>query len=583
MNNTIQSWLTLKKLLSYYKNHKKSLIFSCILMFFSIVTEILGPIIISMFLKNILTIKNYNYVTSIYLVFIFLILQIISASLNYIQKITFNKISISIIQKIRLQVMHSVLQQPMKIFDTVPIGNLVTNIINDTESIKEFYDVIISSILKNFILFFLILISMFYLDYKMALISSLMIPIVTLIMFIHQQYSKPIIQKIKNSITQLNVIINEMLNGIIIIQQFQQEKKFIKKIELISKKNYSERMKMLRLDGLLLRPLLSFISSIILVMIIMFFKLSNYNVLNISILYTFMNYLGRLNEPLISMANQQSLLQQAIVSSERIFTLLNSEKQTYGMNNLPWTTGEIEFKNVNFYYNIKEKKILHNINLKIKNNSFIALVGKTGSGKSTLAKLLMGYYPEYTGKIFLDKKDLKSLKKKKLRKNIAMVQQEPTILCDTFKQNITLGRKIKDEEILKIIKKVQLNSLVKTLPHNITTQLDPQGKNLSQGQKQLIGISRILVTRPKILIFDEATANIDAESEQKINHTLSEIKKYTTTIVIAHRLSTIINADKIIVLDQGKIIEQGSHVELLKKKGFYWKIYSFQLQEKNIF
>ncbi|WP_428994284.1 ATP-binding cassette domain-containing protein [Buchnera aphidicola] len=243
----------------------------------------------------------------------------------------------------------------------------------------------------------------------------------------------------------------------------------------------------------------------------------------------------------------------------------------------------MEFKNVNFYYNIKEKKILHNINLKIKNNSFIALVGKTGSGKSTLAKLLMGYYPEYTGKIFLDKKDLKSLKKKKLRKNIAMVQQEPTILCDTFKQNITLGRKIKDEEILKIIKKVQLNSLVKTLPHNITTQLDPQGKNLSQGQKQLIGISRILVTRPKILIFDEATANIDAESEQKINHTLSEIKKYTTTIVIAHRLSTIINADKIIVLDQGKIIEQGSHVELLKKKGFYWKIYSFQLQEKNIF
>ncbi|WP_343126468.1 ABC transporter transmembrane domain-containing protein [Buchnera aphidicola] len=580
MNNTLKSWITIKKLLSYYTLYLYSFILSCLLMLFSTITEILGPIIISIFLKNMLKYKIFNYKISIYLIFIFLTLQIISSILNYLQKIIFNKISINIIQKIRIQVMKSILNQPMKIFDYIPIGKLVTNVINDIESVKDFYDIIVCSILKNFILFIMISIAMFSLDWKMALISCLIIPIVISIMFFHQYYSKPIIQKIKNSITQLNITINELLNGISIIQQFQQEKKFIKRIKKISEKNYLEKMKILRLDGLLLRPLLSFIASIILASIIIFFKFSNYNLCKISLLYTFMNYLGRLNEPLISMANQQSLLQQSIVSSERIFNLINSQKQKYGIDNTNWENGDIKFNKINFSYKKNSKKVLKNITFTIKKNSCIALVGKTGSGKSTLAKLLMGYYPEHTGTITINKKNIYTFSKKKIRKHISMVQQEPTILHDTVQKNISLDRKITTKRILKIIKKVQLHNFLKKLPKNLETILDPQGKNLSQGQKQLIGISRVLVKKPKILIFDEATANIDAESEQNIQNTLNKIKKNTTTIIIAHRLSTVINSDKIIVLEKGKIVEQGKHLELLQKKGFYWKIYNFQIKKK---
>ena len=255
------------------------------------------------------------------------------------------------------------------------------------------------------------------------------------------------------------------------------------------------------------------------------------------------------------------------------------KKVCYIKNTKKLKTGKINIKNLNFSYLNNSTNILNNINIEIPSKSFFAFVGHTGSGKSTLANLLMGYYPIENGEIYLDNKPISSISHSVLRENILMVQQDPIILADTFFANITLGRDISEDKIWKILKIVNLFSLVKSMPKGLYSILGEEGNTLSVGQKQLLSIARILVKNPKILILDEATANIDSGSEKLIQMTLNSIRKNTTLIVIAHRLSTIVEADMIIVLDKGKIVELGTHKKLLELKGYYSKMYNFQLSK----
>jgi len=296
----------------------------------------------------------------------------------------------------------------------------------------------------------------------------------------------------------------------------------------------------------------------------------------VGVLYAFITYLGRLNEPLIAITIQQSVLQQSIVAGERIFSLIDSPKQKYGKNKDLLKSGKINIQNVSFYHKNCNKNILENINIKISSKSFVAFVGHTGSGKSTLANLIMGYYPLKNGKIYLDDKSIDSISHSVLRRNVLMVQQDPIVLSDTFFYNITLGRKIPEEKIWNILDTVHLSDLVKSMPKGIYSLLGEEGNNLSVGQKQLLAIARVLVAYPKVLILDEATANIDSGTEQLIQKTLLSIRKNCTLIIIAHRLSTIIEADSIIVLKKGKIVEFGTHEQLLTKKSCYYKMYKFQ-------
>jgi len=326
----------------------------------------------------------------------------------------------------------------------------------------------------------------------------------------------------------------------------------------------------------LLRPLLSLFSSLILCGLLLLFGFSAEGTIGVGVLYAFINYLGRLNEPLIALTSQQSIFQQAVVAGERIFDLMDRTQQQYGEDVKPLASGEIDIRDLSFAYR-QEQWVLENISLHVPSRGFAALVGHTGSGKSTLANLLMGYYPVNHGEIRVDGRLLSELSHTSLRKGIAMVQQDPVVLAESVYANVTLGRDIDEEQVWHALETVQLAPLVRAMSDGVYTRLGEQGNNLSVGQKQLLAMARVLVQAPEILILDEATANIDSGTEQAIQRALRAIRQQTTLVVIAHRLSTIVDADNIMVLHRGQAVEQGNHQQLLAEKGRYYQMYQLQL------
>ncbi|AEO08816.1 multidrug resistance-like ATP-binding protein MdlB [Buchnera aphidicola str. Ak (Acyrthosiphon kondoi)] len=579
MDHLIQFWPILKRLLIYLKPYQKKLILAFVLLLSGSISEVLGPILISYFINNILSKHKLDLIIILTIIILFIMLQILSVFMNYFQSILFNQIAVKSINKLRQDVMYAALRQPISEFDSQPIGQMISKVTNDTEAVKELYDTVAPTLFRSTILIFIILCAMFALEWHMAMIALFILPLVITIMLVYQNYSTPLLRKVRYHLADINNKFNETINGMNVIQQFRQQRRFEEKIKKSSHLHYISRMKILRLDGFLLRPLLSLLSAIILCNFIFLFSFFPIGAFEVGVLYAFITYLGRLNEPLIAITIQQSVLQQSIVAGERIFSLIDSPKQKYGKNKDVLKSGKINIKNVNFHYPNSKKNILENININIPSKSFVAFVGHTGSGKSTLANLLMGYYPVKNGRIYLDNKSIDSISHGTLRKNILMVQQDPIILSDTVLYNITLGRKISTEKVWSILDTVHLSSLVKSMPNGISSVLGEEGNNLSVGQKQLLAIARILVAYPKVLILDEATANIDSGTEQLIQKTLLSIRKNCTLVVIAHRLSTIIEADLIVVLKKGKVIEFGTHQQLLKKKNCYWKMYKFQLSK----
>lgn len=572
----IRFWTVLKRLLQYIKIWKKKLILAFFCLLAASITEVLGPILISYFINHIIITHNLNNMLIFSLIFGFIVLQMTSVVLNYFQTIIFNKTAVNIVQHLRLDVIESALQQPLHIFDAQPIGQIISRITNDTEIVRELYDTVIATVFRSMVLIIVTLIAMFTLEWHMASIATIIFPMVVIVMLYYQKYSTPILRNVRKYVEYINNQFNEIINGMQIIQQFGQESKFQKYIKKTSNLHYLSRMKILRLDGLLLRPLLSLFSAIVLCGLIISFNLFSINLFEVGILYAFISYLGRLNEPLIAITTQQSILQQAIVAGERIFELIDTPKQIYGSDCVQLQSGLIQIKNLSFSYKYNQSNVLSDININIPSKGFTAFIGHTGSGKSTLANLLMGYYPICQGEIYIDKRPLNSLSHWTLRKGISIVQQEPLILADTILKNITLGRNISEKKIWKVLKTVQLANLVQSMSQGIHTYLGENGNNLSVGQKQLLAIARVLVIHPKILILDEATANIDSETEKNVQKALLSVRKFATLVVIAHRLSTIIQADKIVVLHKGKIIEQGSHETLIYKKGKYWNMHKSQ-------
>ena len=576
MRKSKTQWPTLKRLLAYGSPWRKPLALAVVLLWIAAIAEVSGPLLISYFIDNMVAKSDLPLGLVAGLGVAYVGLQLAAAGLHYAQSLLFNRAAVGVVQKLRTDVMDAALRQPLSEFDIQPVGQVISRVTDDTEVIRDLYVTVVATVLRSAALIGAMLVAMFSLDWRMALVAITIFPAVLIVMVIYQRYSTPIVRRVRTYLADINDGFNEVINGMSVIQQFRQQARFGERMGEASRSHYMARMQTLRLDGFLLRPLLSLFSALVLCGLLMLFGLSAGGTIEVGVLYAFISYLGRLNEPLIELTTQQSMLQQAVVAGERVFELMDRPRQTYGEDTTPLQSGAITFDHVSFAYR-EDRLVLQDITLDVPSRGFVALVGHTGSGKSTLASLLMGYYPLTKGEIRLDGRPLASLSHSVLRKGVAMVQQDPVVLADTFYANVTLGRDYTQEQVWAVLEKVQLAELARGFSDGINTRLGEQGNNLSVGQKQLLALARVLIETPQVLILDEATASIDSGTEQAIQQALAAVRDHTTLVVIAHRLSTIVDADTILVLHRGQAVERGTHRALLEAKGRYWQMYQLQL------
>lgn len=568
-------WPTLKRLLAYGSPWRKPLSVAVLLLWIAAIAEVSGPLLISYFIDNMVA-KSYlplGLVAGLGVAYVGL--QLTAAGLHYAQSLLFNRAAVGVVQQLRTDVMDAALRQPLSEFDIQPVGQVISRVTNDTEVIRDLYVTVVATVLRSAALIGAMLVAMFSLDWRMALVAITIFPAVLIVMVIYQRYSTPIVRRVRAYLADINDGFNEVINGMSVIQQFRQQARFGERMGEASRSHYMARMQTLRLDGFLLRPLLSLFSALVLCGLLMLFGLSSNGTIEVGVLYAFISYLGRLNEPLIELTTQQSMLQQAVVAGERVFELMDRPRQAYGDDERPLKSGAIAFDNVSFAYR-EDRLVLQDITLDVPSRGFVALVGHTGSGKSTLASLLMGYYPVTHGEIRLDGRPLASLSHTVLRKGVAMVQQDPVVLADTFYANVTPGGTIQRRRFGRCWKRCswrswRAGSARGSIPSWASrATISPWGKSSS-------ALARVLIETPQVLILDEATASIDSGTEQAIQQALAAVRDHTTLVVIAHRLSTIVDADTILVLHRGQAVERGTHRELLEAKGRYWQMYQLQL------
>ncbi|EIW7479045.1 TPA: ABC transporter transmembrane domain-containing protein [Vibrio parahaemolyticus] len=569
---------TFKRLLSYPLSQPKPMIKGLALLFIAALASASGPWLIQYFIDEHIAKGDYSRNVLIALALGYVSLQVISATFQYLQSLQFSMVATNTIKTIRKQVFSGVIKQPLSAFDYTPAGKLVSRITNDTESLQQFYELLIATVVKNVVMIVVMLGVMFFMSWKLTLVVLVLLPIVIGFMYLFKQLSTESYRRMRDLLTDINANLSESIQGMSVIQLMQQEERFNKQFNELTAEHLVASKKVIRLNGYLLRPLMDLLAGLALLCLVAIFGFNGVELIGVGVLYAFISYLARVTEPLIEMTQQLALLQQALVSSERVFELIDAKPQTYGDDHKPLKTGSIELSNLTFSYDGKQD-VLKDISLKAAHQDFIALVGHTGSGKSTLASLLIGFYPTNVGKLLIDGRPLNTLGKDVLRKDVAMVQQDPHILPASVRENISLSRAVSDEQIWDALDKVGLSEQIRRYPNGLDTQLGQGETNLSAGQKQLLALARVLVAKPKILILDEATANIDSGTEALIQKSLKVLRQNMTLVVIAHRLSTILDADQIVVLHHGDLVEQGTHKALLQQNGRYAQMY--QLQQAN--
>ncbi|OEF99334.1 multidrug ABC transporter ATP-binding protein [Vulcanibacillus modesticaldus] len=571
---------TFKRLLLYTKPHLKKLSFAFAILLLATGADVLGPIIIKIFIDDYLTPRIFEWKPITLLATTYLTLLITSVTLNYFQLLTFNKTALWIIHQLRVDVFSKVQHLGLSFFDKSPGGSLVSRITNDTEAIKELYVSVLSTFVQNIVFLVGVLIAMLFLNPKLAGLFFLLLPVILLLMKIYRHLSSKIFHLTRKKLSELNSKLNESLQGMNIIQAMRQENRFKKEFGNINQQHYSSKLKQIKINGLLTRPAIDLVYMMALSLILSFFGIKSLNsTIEIGVVYAFINYLDRFFEPINMMMFRLSQFQQALVAAERVFGLLDEKdlapsKEGEGRPTI--TEGLIEFRNVTFSYDGKTN-VLKNISFTAKPGETVALVGHTGSGKSSIVNLLMRFYPIKYGEILIDGIPLQNFSNEELRQKIGLVLQDPFLFVGNIKENIRLhNKKITDQDVIEAAKFVQADSFIQRLPNNYEEAVYERGATFSSGQRQLISFARTMAIKPKILVLDEATASIDTETEELIQTTLKKMRTGRTTIAIAHRLSTIQDADLIIVLHKGKIVESGNHQELLAKKGLYHNMYILQ-------
>lgn len=570
----------LYRLLSYTKPHKKDLILAFSLLVLTTLGELASPILVKIFIDDYLTPGNLVLQPLVILGASYLGIQIVKSLLLFFQLVKFQEIALKIIQQLRIDIFSKVQSLGLKYFDQTPAGSIVSRVTNDTEAIKDMFVTVLSTFIQSGFLLTGIFITMFILDVKLALFCLIFIPLILLVMSLYRKFSSRFYLEMRERLSQLNAKLSESLQGMSIIQVFRQEKRLRKEFEDINDKHYDAGMKNIKIDGLLLRPAVDLIFILGLIIVLNYFGITSLDSpVEIGVLYAFVNYLERFFEPVNNMMMRLSLYQQAIVAGARVFRILDKQELAPGQNNesnLSIEKGRIEFKNLTFSYDGK-RDVLKNISFTANPGETVALVGHTGSGKSSIINLLMRFYEYEKGDILIDGQSIRHFSKDELREKMGLVLQDPFLFYGSVRDNITLhNHHLTDEQVEAAAQFVQAHTFIEKLEDSYHHKVVERGSTFSSGQRQLIAFARTIAANPKILVLDEATANIDTETEEAIQTALSKMRKGRTTIAIAHRLSTIQDANLILVLHQGEIVERGTHQELLALGGLYHKMFLLQ-------
>ncbi len=581
---------SLKRLLKEILNFKTLFIITILVLTITIALKTLVPVIIQKTIDSFIIPALNNNIEKTFAIekiklssIIILSTTLASAIFLLVGMLLSVLLSQNIMSKLRTKTMKHVLNLSLDYHHNTPTGHIVSTLTNDVETIDQFFSKTGPTIVTSFFMMFASMFAIISLNYKLGLITIATFIPITIFSTIFSKVSKKTYSQIREETSQLNTFFSEYLSGIKIVKLFNREEKSMK---IFSDKNINlltSLIKEVKIFGIF-KPLSSLFTSISTAIIIFIGAvLYKKNLVSIGTVVAFIALSKNFYQPIMNIAEQFAKIQSAIAGSERVYKLLDTENSIddNGDKNFPTKKAPtIEIKNLNFSYK-KDQPTLKNISFNMPSGTTTAIVGHTGSGKTTIANLITRMWEKDSGEILINNTKIEDIKLKELRENVISVQQDPFIFSGTIKENIDMGLNLSIKEIKEAAKNANAHSFIENLRNKYDTILVEGGKNISTGQKQLLTFARILAHNPEVIILDEATGNIDSQSEEKIQQAIKKLFSNRTNIVIAHRLSTIKNADNIIVLEKGKIVEQGTHNQLLKKDSAYKKLYEKQFKENS--
>lgn len=581
---------TLKKIIKYLKTYKLSIFFVIIFAIASTVFSIYGPKILGKATTEIFNgivskitgtgSIDFSKIGSI-LAFL-LCLYILSTMLSFIQGFIMNGVANKVSYRLRKEISIKINKLPMKFFDKKTHGEILSCVTNDVDTLSQNLSQSLSQIVTSVITLIGILIMMLSINVTMTIAALLIIPLsLGIIGFIVKKSQKHFVKQ-QEYLGTLNGTVEEVYSGHDVVKVFNGEEKAIKEFNECNEKLYETGWKSQFLSGIM-HPIMNFVGNLGYVVVsILGGYLTIKNKIEVGDILSFTQYVRNFNQPIAQMAQIMNMLQGAVAAAERVFEFLEEKEEEPDTNNavsIKDIEGNVEFKNVSFGYD-ESKTIINDFNAKVKKGQKIAIVGPTGAGKTTMVKLLMRFYDVSSGEILIDGINIKDFKRSDLRSLFGMVLQDTWLFSGTIAENIKYGKLDASlEDVKDACRAASVHHFIKTLPDGYDMILNEESDNISQGQKQLLTIARVILANPKILILDEATSSVDTRTEVLIQDAMDKLMEGRTSFVIAHRLSTIKNADMILVMKNGDIVETGNHEELLKKNGFYATLYNSQFED----
>ena len=580
VSGNVIDYRVLKRLFIYCKPYISQFY---LLVFFTISLSILSPIrpyLVQLTIDNHVAFNDYNGMLN--MIIILIVLLLFQGVIQYYHTYLSGWIGQNIVRDLRIKLYSHIQKLRLKFFDNTPIGKIITRNISDIETIAEVFGQGLASIIGDLLQLLGILIIMFLINWKLTLITLSTFPLLLLVTYIFKEKVKVSFNNVREAVANLNSFVQEHIVGMNVVQIFARESKEYESFKKINKNHLESNLKAVLYYSLYF-PAMEFFTA--LGMGLMIWYGSNQileDEISLGILIAFIMYLQMFFRPIRMIADRFNVLQMGVVSSIRIFKLLDNQEMIVNNDKLKIEnniSGKLEFKNLWFAYN-KKDYVLRNINFKINPGNVLAIVGSTGSGKTSIINLINRFYEFNKGEVYLDENKLRDYNLNELRQVIGYVPQDVFLFSDTIRNNLTLGnKKISDNEIWDVIRYLKAERFIEKLPGKLDYNVMERGATLSVGQRQLLSCIRILLFDPKIILLDEATSSVDSETEEIIQNAISKILNKRTSIVVAHRLSTIKQADNIIVLENGEIVESGKHNELKKNNKHYSKLYKMQFSK----